>query len=255
MQHSIDISPWALSAFYLLLLLPLWLFQRWQLGLSKTVVNSILRMTVQLCVVGMYLHSLFSWDHFAINALWLTIMLLVASHTICQRAKVNIVRTFPAVLCGLLVALVITLPTVLIGVIHVSPWWQAQYMIPIAGMLLGNALSSNVLALARWSQQLREQHADYQFYLAMGAKDPAKPFIRQSMLTALTPQLASMTTLGIVSLPGMMTGQILGGAAPLVAVKYQLLIVVAFFLSNVLSVAISLSLVKRRSFGPYGDIL
>lgn len=248
--------PWlAMAGFYLLLLIPLVLFHRWQLGLSRTMVISVLQMTLQLTIVGIYLHTLFGWQHFSLNILWLMIMAIVASYVICQRAEVNIKRVLPAVFIGQLIALLVTLPSLLIGVINISPWWQAQYMIPIAGMLLGNSLMANVLALSQWGSLLKERHNEYQFYLAMGAKNPAQPFIRTAFRAALVPQLASMTTLGIVSLPGMMTGQILGGVVPLVAVKYQILIMIAIFVSGVISVAITLTLVKRRAFDIYGNVI
>lgn len=253
--HTIDLHWAAIAGFYLLLLIPLILFQRWQLGLSRTLVMSVLRMTLQLSVVGIYLHTLFGWQSISLNVIWLTAMALFASYTICKRSEVNVKRVLPAVICGQFVALLVALPALLAGVIQVSPWWQAQYMIPIAGMLLGNSLTANVLALSRWGSLLKENHQEYQYYLTMGAPTPARPFIRTAFKAALTPQLASMATLGIVSLPGMMTGQILGGAMPLVAVKYQLVIMVAIFVSGVLSVATTLTIVNRRSFDAYGNVL
>ncbi|MEC6823332.1 permease [Photobacterium sp. NCIMB 13483] len=254
-NHTIDLHWSAMAGFYLLLLIPLLLFQRWQLGLSRTLIMSVLRMTLQLSVVGIYLHTLFGWQSLSLNVIWLTVMALFASYTICKRSDVNLFRVIPAVICGQVIALSVALPAVLAGVIQVSPWWQAQYMIPIAGMLLGNSLTANVLALSRWGSLLKENHQEYQYYLTMGAPNPAQPFIRTAFKAALAPQLASMATLGIVSLPGMMTGQILGGAMPLVAVKYQLVIMVAIFVSGVLSVATTLTLVKRRSFDDYGNVL
>ena len=254
-NQTVDLHWSAMAFFYLLLLIPLILFQRWQLGLSRTLIMSVLRMTLQLSVVGIYLHTLFGWQSLGLNVVWLTVMALFASYTICKWAEVNLVRVIPAVICGQVVALSVALPAVLAGVIQISPWWQAQYMIPIAGMLLGNSLTANVLALSRWGSLIKENHHEYQCYLAMGVPNPAQPFIRIAFKAALAPQLASMATLGIVSLPGMMTGQILGGAMPIVAVKYQLVIMVAIFVSGVLSVATTLTIVKRRSFDAYGTVL
>ncbi|WP_318434823.1 ABC transporter permease [Photobacterium leiognathi] len=253
-NSTLDIQWIAMAGFYLLLLIPIFLFQRWQLGLNRTLINSVLRMTLQLSVVGIYLHTLFGLQSIVINIVWLSIMALVASYTICKRAEVNLKRVLPAVIVGQFTALIVALPVMLIGVIQVEPWWQAQYMIPIAGMLLGNSLMANVLALSRWGSLLKENHSEYQYYLSLGAPDPALPFIQTAVKSALTPQLAAMTTLGIVSLPGMMTGQILGGAAPLVAVKYQLVIMVAIFISGVISVATTLSIVRRVTFNAYGEV-
>lgn len=255
MDNALTISHWALGGFYLLLLLPLLLFQRWQLGLGKTMITSVLRMTLQLAVVGLYLQTLFAFQNPWLNSVWLSLMVVVAGFTICRRAGVSVKRVMPAVLAGHIVALVAVLPPLLAGVIQVEPWWQAQYLIPVAGMLLGNCLAANVLALERWYSSLKERQDEYQFYLALGAPKPALPFIRTAVKAALAPQLASMTTLGIVSLPGMMTGQILGGTAPLLAVKYQLVIMVAIFISATLSVTTSLYVASRYAFNRYGQLV
>ncbi|MBV1842425.1 MULTISPECIES: ABC transporter permease [Photobacterium] len=254
MGSALTLSPWALAGFYLLCLLPLGLFYRWQLGLGKDLLMALLRMTVQLSVVGLYLQVLFSFQHPGLNALWLSAMVLVAAVTICRRSGVSLRRTMPAVMAGQVVALGIVLPPLLIGVIQTNPWWQAQYLIPISGMLLGNCLAANVLALERWYSQLSENHREYQFYLAMGAPHPERPFHRIAVKAALAPQLASMTTLGIVSLPGMMTGQILGGTEPMLAVKYQLVIMVAIFISATLSVTTTLAVAARYAFDQYGAL-
>ncbi|EAS40938.1 ABC transporter permease [Photobacterium profundum] len=255
MDSVANIQNVALAAFYLLLLLPLFLFHRWQLGLTRAVVEAVLRMTLQLAIVGMYLQTLFTWQNPTLNIIWLSIMAFVASYSICRRAEVNLRKVFPAVLLGQGVALLVVLPAMLAGVIQAEPWWQAQYMIPVAGMLLGNCLTANVLALERWHSSLRDKQNEYQFYLTLGAPNPVQPFIRTAVKAALAPQLASMTTLGIVSLPGMMTGQILGGTEPLLAVKYQLVIMVAIFIAGVLSVTTCLALVSRYAFNRYGQLM
>ncbi len=177
----LDIQWVAMAGFYLLLLIPIFLFQRWQLGLKCCLINSVLRMTLQLSVVGIYLHTLFGLQSVVINIVWLSIMALVASYTICKRAEVNLKRVLPAVIVGQFTALIVALPVMLIGVIQVEPWWQAQYMIPIAGMLLGNSLMANVLALSRWGCLLKENHSEYQYYVSLGAPDPALPFIQTAV--------------------------------------------------------------------------
>ncbi|MGF1757745.1 ABC transporter permease [Photobacterium sagamiensis] len=254
MNNAIEISNVALAGFYLLLLIPLFLFHRWQLGLTRTLIEAVLRMTLQLAVVGIYLQTLFDWQNPGLNVLWLTVMVLIAGFSICRRAEMNVRKVLPAVLLGHVVALVVVLPAMLAGAIQAEPWWQAQYMIPVAGMLLGNCLTANVLALERWYSSLREKQNEYQFYLALGAPNPGQPFIKTAVKAALAPQLATMATLGIVSLPGMMTGQILGGTEPILAVKYQLVIMVAIFIAGILSVTTCLAFVSRFAFNRYGQL-
>ncbi|UTM59700.1 ABC transporter permease [Photobacterium sp. CCB-ST2H9] len=254
MDSAVSLSNLSLAAFYLLLLLPLGVFYRWQLGLSKVAVISVLRMTLQLAVVGIYLQTLFSFQHLGLNLLWLSVMVLVAGFSICRRSGVPLGKATVAVIVGLLVSLLVVLPPMLIGLIHADPWWQAQYLIPVSGMLLGNALTANVLALERWYSSLKEKNNEYQFYLAMGAPHPMLPFQREAVKAALTPQLASMSTLGIVALPGMMTGQILGGTEPILAVKYQIAIMIAILVAVAASVATTLSVIRRFAFDRYGQL-
>lgn len=255
MSSSLEISAIALFGFYLLLLLPIGLFSRWQLGLSRSLVSSVLRMTLQLAIVGFYLQALFNYQSPLLNASWLLVMVLVASYSICQRAKLPARKVLLATFTGQILGVVVVVPILLMVVVQAQPWWQAQYLIPITGMLLGNCLTVNILALERWYTALKQQKNEHQFYVSLGAKNPSLPFIKSSIRTALTPQLASMTTLGIVSLPGMMTGQILGGTEPFLAVKYQLVIMVAIFIAGSVSVMSSLAIIKRMAFDAYGRLI
>ncbi|WP_407333424.1 ABC transporter permease [Enterovibrio sp. 27052020O] len=253
-NSALNISNSALAAFYLIFLIPLLLFQRWQLGLSKPLITSVIRMTLQLAVVGLYLQTLFDFANIYLNTLWLLVMILVASWTVCRQAGANVKALLLPVLSGQVIALSCLLPVLMIGVIQTQPWWQAQYLIPVAGMLLGNALSANVLALERFHTSLKQRHDEFQFYLSLGSPAPAKPFIKEAFIAALRPPMAAMSTLGIVSLPGMMTGQILGGTNPLLAVKYQLVIMIAIFLTVTLSVATTLMFASRSAFNCYGQL-
>ncbi|MEZ8142855.1 permease [Enterovibrio norvegicus FF-33] len=254
MNEALNINSWALAGLYLLFIIPLFFFQRWQLGLSKNLISAVVRMTLQLAVVGLYLQTLFAFANIWLNTLWLLIMILVASGTICKQASASLKQLIPPILAGQLLAMSLVLPVLMIGVIQAEPWWKAQYLIPVAGMLLGNALSANVLALERLLTSLKKRHAEYQFYVALGAPNPSRPFLREALTAALRPPIAAMSTLGIVSLPGMMTGQILGGTEPLLAVKYQLVIMVAIFISVFVSAATTLYFVSRRLFNRYGQL-
>ncbi|WP_434361123.1 ABC transporter permease [Parasalinivibrio latis] len=254
MGEALNISNLSLAGFYLLFLIPLVLFHRWRLGLSKRLVSSVLRMTVQLSVVGLYLTTLFTFQNIWLNGLWLLVMVLVACSSICKQAGVSVRQFGPALLAGQISALILVLPVMLFGVIQAKPWWQAQYLIPVAGMLLGNCLSANVLALERWYSSLKKRNEEYQYYLSLGASRPTQPFVSEAVKAAVGPQLASMTALGIVSLPGMMTGQILGGTEPLLAVKYQLVIMTAIFISVTLSVTLALSVAGKVAFDCWGRL-
>ncbi|SNX49275.1 hypothetical protein VTH8203_02922 [Vibrio thalassae] len=121
-------------------------------------------------------------------------------------------------------------------------------------MLLGNSLSGNIVALQNFLGSLESRWSEYEASLALGAAIPLAtlPFVRVALQRSLAPILATMATTGLVSLPGMMTGQILGGATPVIAIKYQLVIMIAIFVMMTISITISLNLVVRQSFNASG---
>ncbi|WP_087023814.1 ABC transporter permease [Thaumasiovibrio subtropicus] len=248
-------SLWNLAAFLLILALPTAIFVRWQLPFTKRLWLSVSRMTLQLLVVGFYLQTLFEWQSLWVNGIWFSIMIVVAAHSIATSAKLPLKQTMPVIAMSLSMILVCLLPVILVLVVEVSPWWQAQYLIPITGMLLGNALSANIVGLQCWREGMTQGRAEYEYYLSMGAAQPQQPFLRLALAKAMAPQLATMATLGIVSLPGMMTGQILAGAEPMQAVQYQIMIMVAIFVSASCSVALTLSALSFLGKDGYGRYL
>ena len=143
---------------------------------------------------------------------------------------------------------------VLYFMLQPTPTLSAQYLIPIAGMLLGNSLSGNIIALQRLSSAFDERIAEYEGALALGAtpKQASEGFIQDSLQTALAPILATMATTGLVTLPGMMTGQILAGADPVIAIKYQIMIMIAIFTMMNISIAACLKLTVHFSINNAG---
>jgi len=120
-------------------------------------------------------------------------------------------------------------------------------------MLLGNCMRGNILALERFYSAITKREREYITYLTMGSSfsEATAPFIREAIGPALAPTLSTMATLGIVSLPGMMTGQILGGSPPITAIKYQIAIMIAIFTAIVISVVVTLLLSMRSTFDEY----
>ena len=134
--------------------------------------------------------------------------------------------------------------------------FSAQYLIVIGGMLLGNALKGIVIGISAFYQQVDQQRQQYQYHLAAGASqwEAIIPFFRHSLKAALNPSIASMATLGVVFLPGMMTGQIIGGSTPDTAIRYQLAIMVVVFVCIALSVGLAIGFSLKRSFDGYGNL-
>jgi putative ABC transport system permease protein len=117
-------------------------------------------------------------------------------------------------------------------------------------MVLGNCLRSNVIGINAFYYSLHLNTGRYQFYLASGATraEALRPFVGEALKKSANPTLATMATVGLVSLPGMMTGQILSGSSPLIAIKYQIMIMVAIFSGTVLSVYLGILFTNRFVF-------
>jgi len=254
MQSSLDISWWQLAVFMLVLLVPLVVNFRFSLGLTTEMTLAVVRMSLQLVLVGLYLQFLFELNNPILNLIWLVVMLLVGSSAIISSTALPAKYLYLPVLSGLLLGLAPLLLLLLLALLQPVPVYNAQYLIPLAGMLLGNSLSGNIVALQRLFTAFKDKKGEYEGALALGAT-PAQaslPFVQSAMQQAFAPILASMTTTGLVTLPGMMTGQILGGVDPLTAIKYQLVILVAIFVMLSISVTASLYLGIRTSIASTG---
>ena len=104
-------------------------------------------------------------------------------------------------------------------------------------MVLGNILRGNIISLERFYDSLLKRQDEYIYYISLGAtlKEAIQPFMAEAVKAAINPFIATVATMGLVSLPGMMTGQILGGATPVVAIQYQVVILVAILIISVVS--------------------
>ncbi|MDK9739821.1 ABC transporter permease [Vibrio sp. D404a] len=256
MQDVIDISWWQLLLFSSLLILPFGINHHFKLGLAKEASISIIRMAVQLFLVGLYLEYLFELDSAWINLLWLTIMIVVGASSIVDKAKLPKKLILVPVATGLTVTCIPIVLFISFFIIKPTPLLGAQYLIPIAGMLLGNSLSSNIVALQNLFGSFETQKSEYEAAIALGASPryASAPFVRNAMQKAMSPIMASMATTGLVTLPGMMTGQILGGASPMIAIKYQLMIMLAIFIMMSCSLAVALNLSLKASVTKEGRV-
>lgn len=223
---------------------------RWQgLGLGRELVVGAVRTVVQLALVGYVLVYLFALDRWYLVISALLLMLVAATHAAVGRQK----RPSRALLgiTGVAMLLGSGLTLVYVGavVVRMEPWYNPRYLIPLFGMIVGNAMNAAALAAERLRSEMEGQRAEIEAYLALGAsvERASREPVRRSLIASLIPTVNGLMVVGIVSLPGMMTGQILAGASPLLAVRYQ--IVVMFMLAS--SVAVTATLVTlwyRRTF-------
>lgn len=199
-----------------------------RLGLEKRIVIVSFRMTAQLLFIGLILKFLFERTSLVLVGLMSLIMLFAAGREVLARQKrklKGITGYIISIGSMLISSFTVALVTLLI-IIRVEPWYTPQYAIPLLGMLLGNTMTGISLALDRMTDQLHVRRAEVEQRLSLGQTwQLASVDIRKDcMRTGMLPIINSMAAAGLVSLPGMMTGQILGGTPPVEAVKYQILI-------------------------------
>ena len=222
------LTPLDLSLAALLIVLLAFLCMHMKLELSRQILVAGLRTTIQLLIIGYVLKALFSEVHPAWMGLIAIIMLTAAAREVTARQKRRFTgwRGFGIGGVSMFVSSFSITILALTVIIKARPWYAPQYAVPLLGMLLGNTMSGIALGLDRLTQSAWEQRTVIEGRLMMGQtwQDAIGHIVRDSTKSGMIPILNAMSAAGLVSLPGMMTGQILAGSPPIEAVKYQILI-------------------------------
>jgi len=209
---------------------------RWQrVGMGRELVIGALRTVVQLSLVGYVLVYIFAWDRWYLVVLALLVMLAVAAWTAGARQDRPTRRLYGVLSVAMLIGSGLTLIYVGALVVRPDPWYDPRYLIPLFGMIVGNAMNTASLAAERLAGEIDARRAEIEAYLALSASPTlaARDAVRRAVRASMIPMVNSLMVVGIVALPGMMTGQIIAGASPLAAVRYQ--IVVMFMLMGAVS--------------------
>ncbi len=255
-METVDISIFSLMLTVVLLAVPVFLSRFYGLGLAKPLLFSAARMSIQLVLIGIFLKYLFLWNNALVNVAWLAVMILVAVFSAIRSSRIKVGQVFVPAFASFSIAtfvIVFYLNSVVIRLTHV---FDARYLIILGGMLLGNSLRGNIVGIDSFYKSIRQDAKKFLYVLSLGASvhEALLPYLRGSVKLALKPTLASMATMGIVALPGMMTGVILGGATPEVAIKYQIMIMIAIVVSTTASVVLTILMTLRTCFTKYGTL-
>jgi putative ABC transport system permease protein len=250
-MEIIQLSWLQLAFGFIILIIPAAILWWFNTGLTGKMFVATIRMTLQLLFVGYYLEYLFEYDNTWLNLAWIMVMVVVADFATIDRSDLKTTRSlvlpiFWATFIGIVLINLFFLELV----IQLPNFLEAQYAIPITGMVLGNCLRSNVIGINEFYYNLKENNERYQFYLASGAtrSEALYPFFQRALQKSANPTLAGMATIGLVSLPGMMTGQILSGSSPMTAIQYQIMIMLAIFSGTILSVFLAIYICNRAVF-------
>lgn len=235
----------------LLLLVPVVLVVwKLKLGLNKKLLLAVGRMLVQLGFVAVYLIYIFKLDNPLINIAYVFMMVFFAALSGIKNSAMRLRSFLWSTFLAMLLPTLFTMLYFNLFITQLSNILQANIFIPITGMMLGNILRSNIVALKSFFNQVQTQEKVYQYLLATGAsrREALQPFFKEAVRTAMAPNMATMATAGLVSLPGVMTGQIIGGSDPSLAVKYQIMVMVIIFFTGLSSILLQLFFAIRQCF-------
>jgi len=252
--NTIDLSILQMIAVFAVFAIPIILMAVLRLEVVRETLWSALRMTIQLALIGLYLKYIFDLNLLLLNAAWMIAVILVADYSILKQAGLKRNAFFLPIFLGTTIASVSITLLFVMGIIQPKPLYDARYLIPIFGMTLGNCMRGNIISLERFYGGLRKNEREHITNTLLGATlfESIRPFLKSSLLAALNPMIATMATMGIVSLPGMMTGQILGGSLPLTAIKYQIAIVVSIFSVMMIGSFLNIIITLSVGFDQYG---
>ena len=221
-----------------------------RLRLERRLAVAATRTVVQLLLVGYVLLAVFEIESLPLVLGVALLMVIAASRAAVARPS----RTFQGVTWRAFLTLVasalLTTVTVTAAVVGPEPWYKPQYLVPLLGMALGNGLTGISLCLDHVLQELDEGRARVELELSLGATawEASRRPLAEAVRRGMIPIINSMTVAGIVSLPGMMTGQILAGADPVDAVKYQVVVMFLISAATSLGCIVLALLVFRRLF-------
>ena len=220
------------------------------LGLEKQLAIGAGRSLLQLSVVGYLLDLVFVLNNWLAVVAIIMIMLSIAAITARNRIDRKIPGILPLVWLSLLSSTALTVGYMIVVIIQPANWYEPQYLIPLAGMVLGNGMNGAALAGDRLLTGIKQHRLEIETYLSLGAtpKQAIFNYQKQAIRTGLIPILNNMMVVGLVSLPGMLTGQVIAGNNPLNAASYQILILFAIVAANFIATLLVTETLYRKFF-------
>lgn len=226
----------------------LWL----KLGLGKDILVGTVRAFAQLYLMGYVLVYVFQW-----RIPWLTLvlfagMIFFAARIVAARVKGKGVAVFWPVFSSMLLSYMVVSILVVGVVVQAQPWWDPRLFLPLGGMVVGNSMNAMALSLDRLFSEVKNRRDEVEMMLSLGAdrSEATSEMLAVSVRAGMIPSINSMMGVGVVFLPGMMTGQILAGADPVLAIKYQIVVMLMLVGSTTLGSVLAVMLARRRIFTP-----
>ncbi len=250
MTSLIELDPIRLGCALGLMVIAIALAAWQRLGLEGSLAMATVRTIMQLLVVGYVLEIVFAlsnpWAVLAVIVVMASIATIVARNRISQKVP----HLLPIVGGSILISTALTLAYVNLLILQPDPWYQPQNLVPLAGILLGNAMNAAAIGGERLVTTLNNSRLEIETHLSLGAtpNQATAQYCREALKAGLIPTLNTMMVVGIVTLPGIITGQILAGASPLNAALYQILIMFMLALATLITSLLVIRGIQRQFF-------
>lgn len=225
---------------------------------EKEILISCFRMTLQLIIAGYILVYIFDHANPFFTFGIILIMVLFSIYNVHKRVKIKLSKQMSKIVAlSLFIGPVLSLLFFVLIIINISPWYDPRYFIPIAGMLIGNSMTATTLGVRGMINDMEAQRQLVETALMLGAtpKTASKSIIDHTFDSAILPTMNTMVGMGIVSLPGMMTGQILSGTSPLTAIEYQIAIMLGILGSVAITIIILVQLGYKTFFNKRDQLI
>lgn len=246
-----NLSVFQLSIAYVFVLIMLIIFKSRGIKREKQILIASTRMTIQLTIMGYVLMFVFNNPSWWLTSFMIIIMISFAIYNSIKRVKVQISKELKSIIAiSMTFGALLTAAFFIIVVLSVRPWFNPQYFIPISGMIVGNSMTGIALGANKLCSDFEDKRIEIENSLMLGASplDATRQIVNNAFDSAILPTMNNMLTMGIVSLPGMMTGQILSGTFPITAIKYQIGIMLAILGSTAVSTVLFVTLGYRTFF-------
>lgn len=256
MTNYISLSYWDIGLSLLFVVAAIIVSLSMRLGLAKDLTIAGIRTLLQLGLAGLVLGAVFRWSSPVLVFTLIGVMILIAGREGAARQKIKVPYAWVDMLGAMAVAAFVVGITVTFFIIDADPWYKPAVAVPLFGMLIGNSLNGVSLAMDRFLSDCYTKRLLIETQLALGATvyEATHDIVKGAIKTGMIPIINSMMIVGLVSLPGMMTGQLLAGADPMDAVLYQVVIMYMITASASFGSFLVVLFARKRLFTSYHSL-
>ncbi|MEI6847315.1 MAG: iron export ABC transporter permease subunit FetB [Chlorobiaceae bacterium] len=229
----------------------------YHLGLNRDITIGTIRTFAQLFLMGYVLTFILKSSNIWLILCVFMVMVVSAMFIVKGRVKEHQIPYIVPTFLTMVISYFATALFVSGLIVGITPWWEPRYFIPAGGMVIGNSMSALAIALERLFKDLREQKELVEMKLTLGAnyREASDDIFRKAVTAGMIPSINAMMGVGLVFIPGMMSGQILAGTDPLIAIRYQIVVMLMLVGSTAITSIVVMLFVRRRCFGSGEEVL